>query len=296
MVALQGLKQKNKMSFYGAAYEFIKEKKIDSIRLSTRPDYIDRETLKRLKKYKVKTIELGVQSANDFILERAGRGHTFADVKRASKLIRWYGFTLGHQMMIGLPESTWQDEIETAKKLIKLKPKMVRIYPVLVIKNTKLAKDYESGKYKPLNLTKAVEISKELVLMFNQKNIEVIRIGLQNTDSIKDPSSDDSEVIAGPYHPAFGQLVESSFWYDDLSNKIKKINAKVKEVRIIVNSSDVSNVIGQKKENINKIKEIYDVDVKVVGSDKMKKGKSKLEIVKTYADYLEEEEKVCLKK
>ena len=118
------------------AYEYIKEGKVESIRISTRPDCIDKETLKRLKKYKVKTIELGVQSANDYILKRANRGHTFEDVKKASRMIRWNGFKLGHQMMVGLPESTRIDEINTAKSLVKLKPKMIRIYPVLVVKNT----------------------------------------------------------------------------------------------------------------------------------------------------------------
>ena len=103
------------------AYEYIKDKKIDSIRISTRPDYIDKDTLKRLKKMGVKTIELGVQSTNDYILQKSKRGHTFEDVKKASKLIRRYGFTLGHQMMIGMPESTRLDELNTAKDLIKLK-------------------------------------------------------------------------------------------------------------------------------------------------------------------------------
>ena len=120
------------------AYEYIKEGKVNSIRISTRPDYINKEILKRLKKYKVKTIELGVQSTNNYILAKSKRGHTFEDVRQASKLIRKYGFVLGHQMMIGLPESTELDEITTAKNLIKLKPKIVRIYPVLVIKNTEL--------------------------------------------------------------------------------------------------------------------------------------------------------------
>ena len=92
--------------FLQTAYKFIKDGRIDSIRVSTRPDYINKDILKRLKKYKVRTIELGVQSANDYILKQSHRGHTFEDVKKASKLIRWYGFYLGHQMMVGLPEST----------------------------------------------------------------------------------------------------------------------------------------------------------------------------------------------
>ena len=226
-----------------AAYEFIKMGKVHSIRISTRPDYIDKQTLKRLKKYKVKTIELGVQSANDYILKKAGRGHTFEDVKKASKLIRWNGFKLGHQMMVGLPESTKIDEINTAKSLIKLKPKMVRIYPVLVIKGTKLAEEYENGTYKPLTLVQAVEVCKELVRMFDKKNIDVIRVGLQNTDEISNPELENSEVLAGPYHPAFRQLVESSMWYDAIVEKIKKLNIKVKRVEVEVNSEDVNNVI-----------------------------------------------------
>ena len=171
------------------AYEYIKNGKVDSIRISTRPDCIDKSILKRLKKYKVKTIELGVQSANDYILKTSNRGHTFEDVKRASKMIRWNGFKLGHQMMVGLPESTKIDEINTAKALIKLKPKMVRIYPVLVVKNTKLEEEYKKENYEPLPLVQAVEICKELVRMFADKNIDVIRIGLQNTDEITDPSN-----------------------------------------------------------------------------------------------------------
>ena len=152
------------------AYEYIKEGKVDSIRISTRPDAIDKETLKRLKKYKVKTIELGVQSANDYILKRSNRGHTFEDVKKASKMIRWYGFKLGHQMMVGLPESTRIDEVNTAKALVKLKPKMVRIYPVLVVKNTKLEEEYKKGIYEPLSVVQAVEVCKEIVRIFALDN------------------------------------------------------------------------------------------------------------------------------
>lgn len=272
------------------AYTYVKEGKVESIRISTRPDCIDKNILKRLKKYKVKTIELGVQSANNFVLKRANRGHTFEDVKKASKLIRWHGFKLGHQMMVGLPESTRQDEINTAKALIKLKPKMVRIYPVLVVKNTKLEREYESGIYKALPLPQAVETCKQLVRMFSDKNIDIIRVGLQNTDEISDPSSEKSEVVAGPYHPAFRQLVESGLWYDAIVEKIKKLNVKVKEVQVTVNPLDVNNVIGHKKDNVLKLKEFYDVDLVLKQDSNIKQGKSKIDITKTYADFLEENE------
>jgi len=266
------------------AYEYIKQGKIDSIRISTRPDAINKDILKMLKKYKVKTIELGVQSANDYILKKANRGHNFEDVKRASKLIRLYGFNLGHQMMVGLPESNRIDEINTAKELIKLKPKMVRIYPVLVIKNTKLEKMYQDEEYMPLTVVQAVEICKELVAMFKKKNIEIIRLGLQNTDEISDPNSEKSEVIAGPFHPAFGQLVEAGMWYDVIIAKIKKLTVKVKEVEVTVNPIDVNNVIGHKKDNAIKLKDTYDVDLVVKQDESIKQGKSKIEITKTYED------------
>ena len=270
------------------ANTYIKEGKVESIRISTRPDYITKEILKRLKKYNVKTIELGVQSASDYILKRSNRGHTFEDVKKASRLIRWNGFILGHQMMVGLPESTRKDEIETAKKLIKLKPKMVRIYPVLVVKNTKLEKEYEEGIYKPLPLAQAIETCKELVRMFANKKIDIIRVGLQNTDEITEPGSEKSEVVAGPYHPAFRQLVESSMWYDAIVEKIKKLNVKVQEVQVTVNPIDVNNVIGHKKENVLKLKDYYDVDLIINQDKKVKQGKSKIDITKVYKDFKEE--------
>lgn len=282
-----GIEESKQEELLAAAYEYIKQKKVDSIRISTRPDYIDKKILKRLKKYKVKTIELGVQSANDYILKKAGRGHTFEDVVKASKLIRWYGFELGHQMMVGLPESTTVDEINTAKQLIKLKPKMVRIYPVLVIKNTKLEKDYNDGKYKPLTVIQAVEVCKELVKLFVKKHIEVIRIGLQPTDTITNPDNDKSEVVAGPFHPAFRQLVESGMWYDVIVEKIKQLNTKVKEVVVTVNPADVNNVIGQRKDNINNLRDVYDVNLIVKADEKIKQGKSKIEITKIYEDFSE---------
>ena len=271
----------------GEAYKYIKDGKINSIRISTRPDYIDRKILKRLKKYKVKTIELGVQSANDYVLQRSGRGHTFEDVKKASKLIRWFRFNLGHQMMVGLPESTKIDELNTAKALIKLKPKMVRIYPVLVVKGTKLEKEYQEGVYEPLPLVQAVEICEELVRMFADNKIEVIRIGLQNTDEISEPGSNNSQVVAGPFHPAFRQLVESGMWYEAIVGKIKKLNVKVKEVQVTVNPIDVNNVIGHKKENILKLKDTYDVDLIVKQDESIKQGKSKVEVLKTYEDFVQ---------
>ena len=253
-----------------AANKYIKNGKVDGIRISTRPDYINQDILDMLKKYNVKTIELGVQSANDYILNKCKRGHSFEDVKQASKLIRKNKFILGHQMMVGLPDSTQKDEIETAKKLINLKPKIIRIYPVLVIKDTKLAEDYLKGEYKPNTLEQAVETSAILLKMFKKKNIDVIRIGLQSTDEICNPENEGSQVVAGPYHPAFRQLIESRICYDEFSKKIQKLNNKVKAVKVTVNSNIINNFVGHKRENIKRVKEMYDIDVMIEKDDSVK--------------------------
>lgn len=270
------------------AYKYVKEKKVDGIRVSTRPDYIDKNELKLLKKYGVKTIELGVQSANDYILKRAKRGHTFEDVKKASKLIRRHGFTLGHQMMVGLPDSTWIDEMNTAKELAKLKAKIIRIYPVLVIKRTELETEFAKGEYHPITLEQAVERCKELYYFFDKKKITVIRMGLQNTDIISNPENVSSEVVAGPYHEAFGQLVEDSIWYDKILNAIKKVNTKVAEIEIEVNPENINNVIGHKKENIQKLKELYEVEVRPKQNFNIKPGDFKVNIIKTYKEFLDD--------
>ena len=238
-----GIDKKKQIELLEAVQPYIKRKKVNSIRCSTRPDYISKDILKMLKKYHVKTIELGVQTSNDYILSKVKRGHTFEDVKKASKLIRRYRFTLGHQMMVGLPESTLMvglpestllDELNTAKDLAKLKPKIVRIYPVLVIKGTRLAEEYKNGEYEPLEVNQAVSRCKDLCYFFNKKKIIVIRIGLQSTDTISDPNKNvASEVIAGPYHESFRQLVDTEMMYDLISEKIKVYENKVKEVEII---------------------------------------------------------------
>ena len=272
------------------AYEYVKSKQIDGIRISTRPDYIDVATLKRLKKCKVKTIELGVQSTNDYILANCKRGHTYKDVKRASRLIRLFGFTLGHQMMVGLPESTRLDELNTARDLAKLKPKIMRIYPVLVIRDTQLEEEYRKGEYEPLTLNQTIEIGKELSQFFEKKKIKVIRIGLQNTDTILRPEMAGSQVVAGPYHENLRQLIDSAYYYDLLKEKIKKMNTKAKEIEITVNPQIADAVIGYKRENIEKIKQTYHLDVQIKQDFKYKLNKMDVKVTKTYKDFADDDE------
>ena len=291
-----GMEVEMQNELLNVAYEYIQAKQIDAIRISTRPDYIDKETLKRLKKFKVKTIELGVQSTNDYLLAKCKRGHTYEDVKRASRLIRWYGFQLGHQMMVGLPESTRLDELNTARDLAKLRPKMVRIYPVLVIRDTELEQAYLKGEFEPLTLNQTIEICKELNQFFTKKRIKVIRIGLQNTDTISAPNNENSEVVAGSYHENIRQLVETSHYYDVLNEKIKTINTKAKEIEITVNPQIIDYVVGYQRENIQKIKEMYNLDVTVRSNPKYRLKKIEVKVTRTYKDFADDDETILKRK
>lgn len=276
------LSEQEQEEFLELIQKYIRMERVDSIRVSIRPNNITKQKLKMLKKYKVKTIELEVYSTNDYILKRIGMEYNFKDIKKASKMIRFFRFKLGHKITIGLPDSTKIDDINTAKNLIKLKTTTVSIYPVLVIKDTPLEKEFENQNYKPLAVVQALETCKELAKLFNEKNIEIIAIGFEPIDSEIKQEIFSEKVIAGPFHPAFRQQVESGLWYDAIVNKIKILNTKVMEVEVTVNPDDANNVIGYKQENINNLKEIYDVDLIVTSDKNMKKGKSKIEITKEF--------------
>lgn len=247
---------------------YIESGRINGIRLSTRPDYISCDILDNLKKHGVTTIELGVQSMVDSVLKCANRGHSAEQVRQAVALIREYDFTLGLQMMTGLPGDTPELSVETAKEIIKLKPDMVRIYPTLTIKDTFLEKMYRDGKYTPETLDNAVRLSKELLLMFEDAGIRVIRVGLQPTDEI----NADAAVVAGPFHSSFRELVESSIYFDIIS-------AVIKEGRgiIYVNPAEISKATGNKKDNINKFKEQYNADITIKGDADLKKREVRYE-------------------
>lgn len=252
--------------FLSTVHKYIKKMLIDGVRLSTRPDYIDKVILNQLKEYGVTTIELGVQSLNDDVLKASNRGHTVKDVYDAVKLIKEYNFSLGLQMMTGLPGDTDEKSIETAKKIIELKPDFVRIYPTLVLKDTKLEEMYKNGQYSPQGIGDAVSLCKELLLLFTESKIPVIRVALQTTDEI----SPNGSLVAGPFNSQFRELVESEIYFDKFVKSLNEISSK--DIIIFVNSKDVSKAVGSKKANINKIKNLYNINLKIVGNDKIKPG------------------------
>ena len=239
---------------------------IDGIRLSTRPDYIDEEILNLLKKYKVDTIELGVQSLKDEVLSKSGRGHSSQQVYMASKLIKEYGFNLGLQMMVGLIGDTKEKSIFTAKEFIRLEPYCVRIYPTLVIKDTYLEKMYNAKTYAPLSLAEGVDIATDLLMLFQHNHINVIRVGLQPTDNIRLGK----DVVAGPFHPSFRQLVESNIYKILLTNYLDGFLEDTTNKILIIetNRKNISNIAGQKSTNLNYFKNRYKLkDIKIYEKD-----------------------------
>ncbi|HPV02525.1 MAG TPA: radical SAM protein [Clostridiales bacterium] len=242
--------------FLRHAFSYVKAGKVSEIRVSTRPDRIDREILGLLKLYGVRTIELGVQSLDDDVLRASLRGHDSAVVFRAARLIKDAGFRLGIQIMTGLPGDTREKCLETARKVISMKPDLVRIYPVLVIKGTGLEKLMEKGEYMPQSLEEAVDLCAELLRLFEDNGINVIRVGLQPTENIREGSG--SDVVAGPVHPAFRQLAQSRVSLKRIEEMIESQNLSgAQELIIRTGNSNVSDVVGQKRSNIRALKDKY---------------------------------------
>jgi histone acetyltransferase (RNA polymerase elongator complex component) len=213
-----GIDIKLQEEYLAVANEYISKGLVKNIRISTRPDYIDENILSFLKKYNVKIIELGVQSMADDVLLASKRGHTAEDVIKASKLIKSYGFTLGHQIMVGLPQSTEEKEIYTIQQVIDLKPSILRIYPVYVLKDSKLydmAKDLE---YIPLTLKEAVKRTAKIYKIAIEANINVIRIGLQTTEEINSKNTE----ILGPVCDNYRERILSYISKEELEALILK--------------------------------------------------------------------------
>lgn len=247
------------------AFEAMERGHIDHIRISTRPDAIDDDILATLSTYGVSIIELGVQSMDDTVLALANRGHTSRDVQQAAALIKSWGFTLGLQLMVGLPGDKSEITVHSCNEIIALRPEFVRIYPCLVLRDTELAGKYLQGNYRPWSLEEAVEVCKNLLIRFEQSDIPVIRIGLQPSEEI----SWSGDVIAGPYHPAFRELVESAVAREQMTQLLSKVRlqmGKVSQVSFLVPSTDLSLVKGQKNSNVEYFKQKHDIVTIITGN------------------------------
>ncbi len=231
---------------------YIENGSISGIRISTRPDYINEEILSLLKKYKVVSIELGAQSMKEEVLKQSKRGHTAFDTKTASRLIINHGIELGLQMMIGLPGDTLNRSLYTAKRIIELGAANTRIYPTLVIKDTALEKMYNDNMYKPLELEEAIRWSKELFQLFEKSNVKVLKLGLHPSDGLV--SGED--LVAGPFHRSFRELVLTEIWADILSN-IQ--NGKSRSVEISIPQGEINYAIGYRAKNKKELEKNFKV-------------------------------------
>ena len=239
------------MSLLRAAKDVVRAYGLEGIRISTRPDKIDAEIMSLLKRSGVTAIELGAQSMCDEVLKANDRGHLAEHVERAAFLVAQQGFELGLQMMTGLYMDTPERSFETAKKLIALKPQTVRIYPALVLKETRLEELMHDGFYAPQTLDEAVELCGELIVMFESANIKVIRVGLHDEPSLK------GGLVAGPYHPAFRELCLSRIFLNSLLPKLNLKLAQTGELKynIKINPKTLSIAVGQKRCNIQRLRE-----------------------------------------
>ena len=217
-----GIPIKEQKHYLGIVQSFIDSGEVNGIRLSTRPDYISKEILDILKKFRVTTIELGAQSMDDEVLEKSHRGHTSKQTEQASEMILDNGFELGLQMMIGLPGDTLKKSIFTAKKIIELGASNTRIYPALVIKGTAMHKWYDDGKYIPLSLEEAISRTKQILPLFEAAGVKVLRVGLHPSEGLLLGH----ELVAGPFHQSFKELVLTEIWHDQLKLLLNKDEGK----------------------------------------------------------------------
>lgn len=224
------------------ASRYVKQGRVNSLRLSTRPDYISKHKLDLLAAYPVGTIELGAQSLDEEVLAQCGRGHTAHDVAEAAGLIKQYGFRLGLQMMMGLPGDSHQKSVETAGRIIALGAEESRIYPCLVIRGTHLESLYRQNRYHPLGLQQAVNTAAVLWMMFVHAGVKVIRLGLHPSEELRGEG-----LVAGPFHPAFKMMVMTAVWRNQFAQKMDW--PKHPAIAIDVPAAELNHAIGFKKAN-----------------------------------------------
>lgn len=248
-----GLSLELQREYLEALQEYIERGDIQGIRLSTRPDYIQKEILEQLKKYGVKAIELGIQSLDEEVLRKSDRAYSEAQVLDSMKQIQNYDFELGIQLMVGLPSSNLEKEIKTVKTLIACRPDTARIYPTLVLADTLLEKQYRKGEYQALSLEEAVERSRILYCYLEEVGIKIIRLGLQASEDLNEKKI----MIAGPYHPAFRELVETEISYVFLKQIFEMEGLQT----VFCSEEEVSRIVGLKKKNKERFGEKFQVRI-----------------------------------
>lgn len=271
-----GIDRKTMIKLLECAYRYIVSGKVASIRLSTRPDYIDKEILSILRSYGVTDIELGLQSMKDEVLSASKRGHTALAAEHACALIKESGFKLAGQMMIGLPHSSVQDEIYTAEKICEMGCDAARIYPTVVFKNTELYRMACRGEYTPLSLDESVERSADALEVFIKNGVTLLRIGLQSGESL----SSADKVYAGANHSSVGELVYGEYYYRQILRLLgKERNTKVNNIKIFCAEGEQSKVAGLNKKNKLRLLKVYpEAVIRIAQSNRLSKHQIEIEI------------------
>ena len=234
------------ISLLDTAEGYVRGGRVSGIRMSTRPDYIDGQIVKILERYTVSAVELGVQSMRDEVLSASKRGHTADDSRRAFFLLGEAGIAAVGQMMIGLPRSTCEDEIFTAREICAAGAVGSRIYPTVVFENTELAAMMRSGGYFPLTVEEAVRRSADALSVFASHGVPCLRVSLYGGD---EPGG--GEAVAGPLHPALGELVLGEYYRRLITEKIDALTDEKKPslITVYVPKGDLSAAIGHRGAN-----------------------------------------------
>ncbi len=229
--------------------------RVSGIRLSTRPDYINKEILDILSGYKIAAVELGLQSMDDGVLIAAKRGHDAATAEKACREVKAYGFSLVGQMMIGLPGSDVGKEILTAEKICALGADAARIYPTVVFAETELYDMTKSGRYTPLTTEEAVTRTKETLAVFDRHGVPCIRVGLCASENLSDPA----KVAGGANHSAIGELAMGELFYDRICEQTDRVPGEKKNrtLTVYVPTGCVSKAVGQNRRNKKRLCEKY---------------------------------------
>ena len=275
-----GLPLQMQNDYLDAVQPYLDKGLIDGIRCSTRPDYITLQRVQEIKRLGMRNIELGAQSTNDEILKQCKRGHTYNDIVEASQTILSEGITLGLQMMIGLPSSSEEHDLQTAKDIVNLGAEETRIYPCIVVKDTELAAMYKSGEYEALSIEEAVKRSSKLYSYFTENNVKVLRIGLHSSDEL-----DNEAYVAGPYHKNFAEMVFSNIWKEKL-RCLDPETLRSKDIIINVPESQINHAIGWKGENKKMLSERFDVHFNPVANSQLPTANSQFDFTITSKEEL----------
>lgn len=256
-------------SYLKIAFPYLQSKRVQSIRVSTRPDFISDENLSLLRDYGVKTIELGIQSFDDEVLHASGRGYDSSIAIEACKKIKESGFLLGIQLMPGLPQDTSKKSIDSANKAVTLHADMVRIYPTVVLRGTALARMYENGRYFPISLPEAISTAAIMKMIFDKAEIPVIRLGLYVGKDLQNTEN----VLGGAFHPSLGERVEQRIFQIQIEKLLENETIVPKEiVSLEVNRRDYSKLIGYRRENLDFFSKKYNCRIDVKGVDSLEYG------------------------